>query len=108
MDDQQKIDKQIFKQIFRDHFEEFQDRYPRYKADYIEETVEKMLGCAEETNGYAIYRCMDCGVEKVVPFSCKSSFCLSCACIRLEKWLAKIEDTLFDEVDYRHVRRKTQ
>lgn len=67
-----------------------------------------MLGCAEEENGYAIYRCMDCGEEKVVPFSCKSSFCLSCARIRLEKWLAKIEDTLFDEVDYRHVRRKTQ
>ena len=103
MNKQQRIDKQTFKQIFRDHFKEFQDKYPRYKDEDIEEVVQKMLDCAEEENGYATYRCMECGEEKIVPFSCKSSFCLSCAKIKLEEWLAKVEDILFDEVDYRHV-----
>ena len=56
----QKIDKQTFKQIFEEHFEEFKKKYPRYQADYIEKTVRKMLGCAEEENGYARYKCMDC------------------------------------------------
>jgi hypothetical protein len=42
-------------------------------------------------------------LKKIVPFSCKSSFCLSCAKIKLEEWLAKVEYILFDEVDYRHV-----
>jgi len=103
MTKQQRIDKQTFKQIFEDHFEEFQEKHPRYQADYIEEVVEKMLNCAEEEGGYARYKCMHCQQEKVVPFSCKSSFCLSCARIRLEKWLEKIEDTLFEDVEYRHV-----
>lgn len=38
-----------------------------------------------------------------VTSSCKSSFCLSCARIRLENWLQKIEEMLFEDVDYRHV-----
>ena len=62
-----------------------------------------MLGCAKEENGYTIYKCMKCGEEKIVPFSCKSSFCLSCARIKLEQWLVKIEDLLFDQIEYRHV-----
>jgi len=103
MNKQQRIDKQTFKQIFIDHFEEFQAQNPRYKADYFVKAVDKMLNCAEKENGYATYRCMNCGEEKIVPFSCKSSFCLSCARIKLEQWLAKVEDILFDEVDYRHV-----
>lgn len=102
MNKQQRIDKQTFKQIFRDHFEIFQQKNPGYDIDYYTEVIEKMLNYVEK-NGYARYRCMECGEEKVVPFTCKSSFCLSCARIKLEKWLAKVEDILFDKVDYRHV-----
>ncbi|MFW5928505.1 MAG: IS91 family transposase [Thermoplasmatota archaeon] len=92
-----------FKQIFRGHFERFQQKKSGYDTDYYTEVIEKMLNCAEKENGYAKYMCMECGEEKIVPFTCKSSFCLSCARIRLEEWLSKIEDTLFDEVEYRHV-----
>ena len=103
MNKSQKIDKQTFKDIFRDHFGDFVMRYPRYQAEHIRDVVERMLGCAEEESGYATYKCMDCQEERVVPFSCKSSFCLSCARIRLENWLQQMEWTLFEEVDYRHV-----
>ena len=103
MNKQQRIDKQTFKQIFRDHFERFQQKNSGYDTEYYTEVIEKMLNCAEKENGYAKYRCMECGEEKIVPFTCKSSFCLSCARIKLKKWLRKIEDLLFDGVDYRHV-----
>lgn len=62
-----------------------------------------MLCCAEESSGYAKYYCMSCGEERIVLFLCKSSYCLSCSRIKLEQWLSKIEEILFDEVDYRHV-----
>ena len=103
MDKKQKIDKETFKQIFRDHFKEFQKQSPRYNNEYHDEVIKKMLDCAEKESGYAKYYCMHCGEERIVPFSCKSSFCLSCARIKLEQWLSKVEEILFDEVDYRHV-----
>jgi len=67
MDKQQKIDKEKFKQIFKDHFAEFQKQNPRYKNDYYTEVIEKMLGCDEKDSGYAKYRCMNCGYEQKVP-----------------------------------------
>lgn len=100
---QERIHKETFKQIFIDHFSAFQDKYPRFKEEYFTKAVKKMLGCAEEENGFSKYTCPTCHKTKVVPFSCESYFCLSCAKIRLDEWLNKIEDILFDEVEYRHV-----
>ena len=65
--------KEIFKEIFRDGWEEFKVRHPRYEA--VDEVVQKMLGCGEFAKGYAVYICPDCFAEKKVPFSCKSGFC---------------------------------
>ena len=92
MDKKQKIDKETFKQIFRDHFKEFQKQSPRYNNEYHDEVIKKMLDCAEKESGYAKYYCMHCGEERIVPFSCKSSFCLSCARIKLEQWISKVEE----------------
>ena len=69
--------KKQFKQIFRDGWVEFKEQHPRYEA--LDEVIEKMLGCGELENGYAEYVCLDCLERKQVAFSCKSSFCLSCA-----------------------------
>ena len=103
MEHKQRIDKETFKQIFRDHLEGFLVKHPSYQKDYKLEVIEKMLNCAEEQSGYAKYKCLDCQEERIVPFTCKSSFCLSCARIRLEEWLSQVEETLFEHVDYRHV-----
>jgi hypothetical protein len=40
-----------FKQIFRDHYEEFLRQYPEYER--MREAVEKMLGCGDKENGYS-------------------------------------------------------
>ncbi len=64
--------KDTFKQIFRDGWDSFKAKYPRYEL--VDEVVQKMLGCGEYENGYATYKCPECLEEKIVPFSCKSSF----------------------------------
>jgi hypothetical protein len=95
------VDKETFKQIFRDHWPEFVAQYPRYKEKDI--IIEKMLGCGDPANGYSEYICPDCLEIKRVAFSCKSKFCLSCARAHLEEWISKIEASLFEGVDYRHL-----
>ncbi|MCP4648889.1 MAG: transposase [PVC group bacterium] len=98
-----KVEKNVFKQIFRDHWEEFQENKPRYQTEYYSKTIKKMLGCGDIANGHIIYRCLSCGEEKKVPFSCKSSFCLTCAKVYTDNWVEYVGEALFEGVRYRHV-----
>ncbi len=91
------------KEIFRRHWEVFKTKYSRYRAKVYEEVVQKMLGCGDPKNGYALYVCERCGKDrKKVPFSCKSSFCLSCGKVYTDQWAGRIEGILFRGVAYRH------
>ena len=97
------IDKNTLRQIFRDNWEDFKKRHPQYDTPQYEEAVQKMLGCGSAENGYAAYRCMHCGEQVIVAFSCKSSFCLSCAKRYVDRWVEYISSHLFPWVKYRHV-----
>lgn len=99
-----KQDKEIFKQIFLDHWDEFKIMHPRYDDDQYEKPVQKMLGCGEDGNGYSEYICMHCGKDKrKVPFSCKSCFCLSCAKKYVDNFVSQISNMLHPGVIYRHM-----
>ena len=53
----------VFKQIFVDHWQGFQQFRPRYDTPYYESLVEKMLDCGNpDKMGYIEYRCLDCGL----------------------------------------------
>ena len=93
--------KERFKQIFRDGWAEFKEKYPRYEA--VEEVIEKMLGCGGLESGYAEYLCPDCLLRKQVAFSCKSSFCLSCAKTYTMNWVETVQGMLHEGVKYRHL-----
>src|SRR5712691_13289375 len=41
----QRVDKDTFKQIFRDHWGPFQQRHPRYQDRHVHAVIDKMLGC---------------------------------------------------------------
>ena len=97
----QRKQKNIFKEIFNDGWEEFKKRYPRYEE--VDEVVEKMLGCGKGKNGYAEYICPECLKWKRVPFSCKSSFCLSCAKTYTTNWVETVQGMLHEGVKYRHL-----
>jgi len=93
--------KNRFKQIFIDGWEAFKQRHPRY-AD-VDEVVQKMLGCGDPANGYAVYLCPDCQERRVVAFSCKSQFCLSCAKVHGATWVETVQGMLHPGVSYRHL-----
>ena len=101
--DEKPEEKNIFKKIFQDHWEEFKKKYPQFDKVQYEEAVKKMLGCGEEKNGYACYICASCGNMITVKFSCKSSFCLSCGKLYTDNWMEKISETLYEGMCYRHV-----
>ena len=99
----QRVDKDTFKQIFRDHWGPFQQGHPRYQDRHVQAVIEKMLGCGTLEAGYTTYLCPHCLEEKRVAFSCKSSFCLSCCKVYVDEWVAHIGRTLYEGMAYRHV-----
>jgi len=42
---QQHIDKDVFKNIFHEHWSDFKGTYPMYNTYYYDEVVEKMFNC---------------------------------------------------------------
>ena len=101
--DSPRVDKNTFKQIFRDHWETFKATYPRFDTADYDTVVQKMLDCGDpEKMGYVQYRCLNCGETYRIAFSCKSSFCLSCAQPRMSQWADFIGRRLFPGVTYRH------
>jgi len=97
------VDKNSFKQIFRDHWDAFKARYPRFDTPHYDTTIQKMLDCGDpEKMGYVQYRCLRCGETRRIGFTCKSCFCLSCAQPRMSQWADFIGRRLFPGVTYRH------
>ena len=82
----------VFKQIFVDHWPEFQQFRPRYNTPYYESLVEKMLDCGNpDRMGYIESRCLDCGQGKhLVSMSCKSSLCLRCAKVHVDNRVSQV------------------
>jgi Transposase zinc-binding domain/Putative transposase len=93
--------KNRFKQIFLDGWEDFKQNHPRYAA--VDAVVRKMLGCGDPVNGHALYVCPDCQARRVVAFSCKSQFCLSCAKVYGHTWVTTVQAMLHPGITYRHL-----
>lgn len=101
---EEKKDKNVFKEIFEDNWEEFKNIYPKYKDEQYNDVVEKMLKCGTEMGGYAEYRCFSCGLDmRRVAFSCKSMFCLSCSKVYTDNFISKVSKMLHPGMRYRHV-----
>jgi hypothetical protein len=97
------IDKATFKQIFREHWDEFKQAYPRYDRPEYDHVVQKMLACGDpEKRGFVPYRCCSCGESRRIAFTCKSCFCLSCAKVYADHWADFLGRRLRPHVPYRH------
>lgn len=97
------FNKDIFKQIFRDHWAAFKNTYPEFDTDYHDSVVQKMLGCGDpDKMGFAQFRCTSCGETRRIAFTCKSSFCLSCAKPYTDRWVDFISRRLLPGITYRH------
>jgi hypothetical protein len=97
------IDKTTFKQIFREHWGQFKQAYPRYDGPEYDQVIQKMLDCGDpEKMGFVQYRCCSCGESRRIAFTCKSCFCLSCAKVYADRWADFIGRRLIPQVTYRH------
>jgi len=61
------------------YFERFLEEYEhRFQKEYgylrpiVQEVVEKYLDCGNPKNGFARIKCKDCGLERLLMFSCKT------------------------------------
>ncbi len=105
MDEKERKDWNVFKQIFSDHWPGFKHQHPMYDTEYYNSVVEKMLDCGNpEKMGYVEYLCMDCGQgHRVVSMSCKGSMCLRCGKVYVDNWVSQVSEMLHPGVVYRHI-----
>jgi len=97
-------DKKSFKNIFRDNWAKFKQKYSSYNDEHYNQAVQKMLDCGDEGNGYTEYRCTKCGEGvRRIAFTCKSVFCLSCGKVYSDSVVAQVSKTLHLGVSYRHI-----
>jgi len=72
----------VLRTIIADHWESVKPIVDRYLPEEVRNgvviSVEKMLRCRTEESGFARFRCLDCGLARIVAFSCKSRFCPEC------------------------------
>lgn len=91
------------KQIFKDWWNTFLEAYPNINIrDVVFTNVSRMLKCKTWDLGYAIFKCPDCGNEKIVPHTCKSRMCSSCG----NKYNKQRETSIFSKLfkcKHRHV-----
>ncbi|MCP4271171.1 MAG: transposase [Gammaproteobacteria bacterium] len=105
MEIEERGDWNVYKQIFKDHWDGFKEKYPRYDDFYYDELVEKMLNCGyPKRMGYIEYICMNCGKDqRIVSMSCKSFLCLRCGKVYVDDWVSQVSKQLHEGVVYRHV-----
>ena len=104
LSENEKKDKNIFKQIIKENWGKFKKEYPSYNKPHYEEVIQKALLCGTEQGGYTEYRCLDCGQGvRCIPFTCKSCFCLSCAKVYTDDVVSQVSKMLRPGMKYRHV-----
>jgi hypothetical protein len=87
-------------QCVQNHFEDLEmlwdDRYERqygFFRPYVRDVIYRYLDCGDLHLGFARVRCLDCGHEYLLPFSCKRRhFCPSChqkRVVEFGEWLCE-------------------
>jgi hypothetical protein len=97
----------VLYQIVCDHVETFRaqaarvcegERLPRF----IDEEFDGFLRCGWLAGGFARFRCNGCGLDRLVPFSCKGrAVCPSCGGRRMAERAAHLVDHVFPPVAVR-------
>src|SRR5574344_1472526 len=85
------------KGIFSDYWDSFlifaKKRNLTIRAVVIRD-VDRMIKCKTPALGFSLYKCPNCGNEKVVPHTCKSRFCNSCGIKYVKERALSIESKL--------------
>lgn len=68
---------------------------------HVERTFRKFLECRIPAFGFARARCGTCGLDLLIPFSCKTRFCPSCEARRMVETAAFLTDHVIPRVPTR-------
>ncbi|MEP7307944.1 MAG: transposase zinc-binding domain-containing protein [Acidobacteriota bacterium] len=94
-------------QIVRDHFETFRAHAASLRDGeglprFVEQEFRDFLHCGCLAGGFARFRCDDCGLDRLVPFSCKArAICPSCGGRRMAERAAHLLDHVIPDVPVR-------
>ena len=93
-------------QIVHDHFETFRAQAASLRDGeglprFVEQEFRDFLQCGSLAGGFARFRCDDCGLDRLVPFSCKGRLCPSCGGRRMAERSAHLLDHVFPDVPVR-------
>ncbi|OFW24881.1 MAG: hypothetical protein A3G21_02535 [Acidobacteria bacterium RIFCSPLOWO2_12_FULL_66_21] len=94
-------------QIVRDHFETFRAQAATIRdgeglPGFVERAFRTFLRCGWLAGGFARLRCRDCGLDRLIPFSCKGrALCPSCGGRRMAERAAHLVDQVFPDVPIR-------
>lgn len=100
------VDRSLLRVIIAEHWAAIKPILGRYVPKDVElaaaNAVEKLLVCRTKENGFAQFRCPDCGALRIVAFSCKSRFCPDCGKVRAAEAAANAQGRLLN-VEHRHL-----
>lgn len=94
-------------QLVRDHFETFRAKAAHLRdgqglPPFVEQAFRDFLSCGCLAAGFARFRCRDCHLDRLVPFSCKGrGFCSSCGGRRMTDRAAHLVDRVLPAVPIR-------
>jgi hypothetical protein len=93
-------------QIVHDHFETFRAQAASLRDGeglprFVEQEFRDFLQCGWLAGGFARFRCGDCGLDRLVAFSCKGRVCPSCGGRRMAERAAHLLDHVFPNVPVR-------
>jgi predicted RNA-binding Zn-ribbon protein involved in translation (DUF1610 family) len=95
--------KYTIKQILKDNWGWFYEKFKDRIRDNVAAEVKKVLSCKDiDKLGYSSYSCPDCGHKHIVAHTCKSRFCNSCGKKMTDDWIAKAQKS-FLNVPYHHI-----
>ncbi|HEX5107174.1 MAG TPA: transposase [Vicinamibacterales bacterium] len=94
-------------QVVRDHYERFAAQAAAWRdgqglPPFIDKEFRGFLRCGWLGGGFARFRCDGCGLDRLVPFSCKGrAVCPSCSGRRMAERSAHLIDHVFPDVPVR-------
>ena len=93
---------QAIRQIFQDHWEEYQKLHEDTLREVEVQEVDRMLHCKDISRGFTTYRCMECNEIKLIGFTCKSRMCTSCGKKHADLWAEKLAGDIY-RLPHKHV-----
>jgi hypothetical protein len=96
----------VVHQVVREHLAEFVDEVDaagRSLPSFVKGELDALLACGDPAHGFTHLECPACGLDRFLPFSCKTrTICSSCAGRRMNETTTFLVDHVIADVPVRH------